>query len=74
LPLRGACSPYLCPTKINVFNKFCVKYFLRVVVEILREEKTPMQDDGESASPNEEEQFEVVEDIESGMHEITLWK
>ena len=36
-PLRGACSPYLCSTKTNVFNKFSVRYIVRLVIEVVRE-------------------------------------
>lgn len=29
--LRGACSQYLCPTVKNIYNKFSVRFFIRVV-------------------------------------------
>lgn len=31
LPLRGACCRYLGPTVKNVYNKFSVRYFIRLV-------------------------------------------
>lgn len=34
IPLRGAHSKFLTPTVKNVFNKFSVRFFLRVVVKI----------------------------------------
>lgn len=36
IPLRGLASPYLSPTKINVFNKFSVKYFVQVKIILSR--------------------------------------
>jgi hypothetical protein len=39
LPLRGCCSKYLTPSKLNVFNKFSVRYYVRVKV-VLRRPKT----------------------------------
>ena len=34
LPLRGACSQYLTPTVKNVFNKFTVRFYIRIVIKL----------------------------------------
>lgn len=72
--MRGACSPYLGPTKTNVFNKFSVRYFVRLVVEVVKERSASFTDDADSTSCNEEEPFEVIDEVESALHEVTLWK
>lgn len=34
LPLRGACSQLLTPTLINAMNKFSVRWFLRICINM----------------------------------------
>ena len=34
MALRGAASQYLCPTVKNVYNKFSVRFFVRLVLEV----------------------------------------
>jgi hypothetical protein len=58
LPLRGLAAPYLSPTKLNVFNKFSVKYFVQLKVIVRKE----MSDDGESEYGLENESKEEHED------------
>lgn len=47
IPLRGACKPYLCPTVTNVFNKFSVRFFVRVVVVTERIERHVVEGEDE---------------------------
>ncbi len=51
-----------------------MRYFVRLVVEIEKEQRTSSVDDADSTSFNEEDPFEVLEEIESSLHEVTLWK
>ena len=34
MPLKGACGQYLSPTVRNVYNKFSVRFFLRLVFTV----------------------------------------
>lgn len=74
LPLRGACSPYLTPTAKNVFNKFSVRYFVRLVLETFevtrRVAKSRGDDDDDEDSTEELEESEVDSAIESNFHEV----
>ena len=33
IPLRGACCKYVTPSVKNVFNKFSVRFFVRIVLQ-----------------------------------------
>jgi hypothetical protein len=45
---------------------------VRLVVEVVKEITNPDEDD--TPSLNGEEPFEVIEEVESSLHEVTLWK
>jgi hypothetical protein len=59
MPLRGACVPYLSQSKANVFNKFSVKYWLRLKVIV---------------SKPKEEEAEARCEVLGGVEEIMLWR
>lgn len=46
-PLRGCCSNLLSPTKLNVFNKFSVRYFVRVKIMLRPQAKNRIDEDGD---------------------------
>ena len=76
IPLRGAHSKFLTPTVKNVFNKFSVRFFLRVVVKI-----TPAPKAREESVPSDDEQEEPValeeaddEEIDSNFIVLVLWR
>ena len=61
MSLRGACAQYLCPTVKNIYNKFSVRFFIRVVFSvrvryrIAKDKKAESNNDGASS-----EEFENV--------------
>ena len=67
IALRGACSRYLCPTVLNVYNKFSVRFYIRVVFFVkvrFRINNVKQRDssyDGDGASS---EDFDAVEAVE----------
>ena len=64
LPLRAACSRHLCPTVKNVYNKFSVRFFVRLVifVKVRYRVKAKRQRDNtnEGASSEEENDREAL--------------
>jgi hypothetical protein len=61
IPLRGMAPQKMSPTKINVFNKFSVRYFVRVKVLLRR----PVVDAAELAAKEQEEDEAQMEYEES---------
>ena len=64
MALRGACSHYLCPTVKNIYNKFSVRFFVRVVFDIkvryrIAQKRESSNNDGASS-----EDFDEVEAVE----------
>ena len=64
MSLRGSCSQYLCPTVKNVYNKFSVRFFIRIVFFIrvryrVNAKKSSGNNDGASS-----EEFDDVEAVE----------
>jgi len=76
IPLRGLHMKYLTPTVKNVFNKFSVKFFLRIVVRIKPMPKVIVEQDGEyeNLSHEDEKKEEQDEEIDSNFIEIVLWR
>ena len=65
LPLRAACSKYLTPTVKNVYNKFSLRFFVRIVIHtsaLYRVEQEKKKKENESEE--EKEDFEHLEDYE----------
>ena len=56
IPLRGLCTPYLSPTFVNVFNKFTVRYYARLVLKVWKQ-----QIDTDSVNEGGEEHWTTVE-------------
>ena len=71
IPLRGACRPYLCPTVTNVFNKFSVRFFVRVVVVTERVERHFVE--GDEDEDVMEERL-VEEELVGALHELVMWR
>ncbi len=65
MPLRAASCRFLCPTVKNVYNKFSVRFFLRLVIfvkvryRVAKKEKRESNNDG--ASSEEDEEREALE-------------
>ena len=81
--MRGLCSPYLSPTKANVFNKFSVRYMVQVKVIVSKPQIEEAEHDefeqqyGQEDGGDEEKQSECeFEDpaIIGGQQEIVLWR
>ena len=43
IPLRGSHSQFLSPTIKNVYNKFSVRFFLRIVIKITPKPKARVE-------------------------------
>ena len=72
LPLRAACSRYLCPTVKNVYNKFSVRFFVRVVIfvkvryRVAAKKKRENANEGASSEDeNEREALSGESDLEN---------
>lgn len=55
IPLRGACSKYLTPTVKNVFNKFSVRFYLRLVIKVTTIRKEKKESEGTNSDNSQEE-------------------
>ena len=90
LPLRGASGQYLTPTAKNVYNKFSVRFFIRVVMSVannylIKVEKKKRQKKSDEDQSSEEieddaddlemlQRIEDESDVESNMIEINFWR
>ena len=88
IPLRGACGQYLTPTAKNVYNKFSVRFFVKVVMSVannylikVEKKKRQQKDDEDQSSEEIEDNDDDIEmlqriedenDIESNMVELQL--
>ena len=64
MALRGASSQYLCPTVKNVYNKFSVRFFVRLLIfiKVRFRIKAKKQSNNDEASDGEEsEEREAIE-------------
>lgn len=64
MALRGACAQYLCPTVKNVYNKFSVRFFVRVIFAVrvrYRVRKTNRESNNDGASSEEYDNVQAVE-------------
>jgi hypothetical protein len=64
LPLRGACCRYLTPTVKNIYNKFSVRFFIRIVFFVkvrFRIAKPKRESNNDGASSEEEDEREALE-------------
>ena len=77
-PLRGLSSNYLSPTKLNVFNKFSVRYFVRVKIMLRRQAKSKIDEDGDLEEQNENQESndedQAVAQIIGAEQEVTLFQ
>ena len=75
IPLRGACGPYLTPTAKNIYNKFSVRFFVRVVMLVTshyqikvekkkRRQKKEDEDQSSEEIEHDDEDLEMIERIE----------
>ena len=88
IPLRAACGQYLTPTAKNVYNKFSVRFFVKVVMSVannylikVEKKKRQQKDDEDQSSEEIEDNDDDIEmlqriedenDIESNMVELQL--
>ena len=67
LPLRAACGKYLTPTAKNIYNKFSVRFFLKIVLVVAQnyyvKTKKDRDDYGDESEENER-QYGEEDDIE----------
>jgi len=78
VPLRGVHARYLTPTAKNVFNKFSVRFFVRLSIHITpkpRAQKPRHDSDSENGEEKSEEtEKEEDEIINSNFLEVVLWR
>jgi hypothetical protein len=70
LPLRGASGRFLGPTVKNVYNKFSVRFFIRLIFFVkvrfrVAAKPKESEDDGESSEDNEREAIEGDSDYDN---------
>ena len=69
MALRGACSHYLCPTVKNIYNKFSVRFFVRIVFHIKvrkRVLKKRESSNNDGASSEDEQETETIDNYSDG--------
>lgn len=66
MALRGACAQYLCPTVKNIYNKFSVRFFIRVVFSVrvryrIAKDSKKAESNNDGASSEEFENVQAVD-------------
>jgi len=77
IPLRGALARFITPTCKNVFNKFSVRFFIRVVFYLMPiprdSSQVPDTDEAQEGALQEAEEPEE-EEINSNYIEVVFWR